>query len=98
MKKIMMIIVTTIVFSVLFGCNSYKTQRELVMDKNWGRSYETARFSQTENPDAGETLIEDQGLGGTAAGYNYKKYEKAFEKSEAPSQVFGIDAGGGSTN
>ena len=90
----MIIIGITIVFPVLFGCNSYKTQRELVMDKNWGRSYETARFSQTENPDAGETLIEDQGIDGTVAGYNHEKYKKAFQKSEAPSQVFNINVGG----
>lgn len=95
MKKMMMIIGITIVFPVLFGCNSYKTQRELVMDKNWGRSYETARFNQTENPDAGETLIEDQGIDGTVAGYNHSKYKKAFQKSESPSQVFNINVGGG---
>ena len=94
MKKIMMIIGTAIVFSILFGCNSYKTQRELVMDKNWGRSYETARFNQIENPDAGETIIEDQGIDGTAAGYNHDKYEKSFKKSESPSQVFNINVGG----
>ena len=94
MKRIMIIIGITIVFPVLFGCNSYKTQRELVMDKNWGRSYETARFSQTENPDAGETLIEDQGIDGTVAGYNHAKYKKAFQKSESPSQVFNINVGG----
>ena len=94
MKKIMMVIGITIVFPVLFGCNSYKTQRELVMDKNWGRSYETARFNQTENPDAGETLIEDQGIDGTVAGYNHDKYKKAFQKSESPSQVFNINVGG----
>ena len=90
----MIIIGITIVFPVLFGCNSYKTQRELVMDKNWGRYYETARFNQIENPDAGETLIEDQGIDGTVAGYNHDKYEKTFKKSESPSQVFNINVGG----
>ena len=89
----MIIIGTAIVFSVLFGCNSYRTQRELVADKNWGRSHETARFSQIENPNARETLIEDQGIDGTVAGYNYDKYKKAFEKSETPSQVFNINVG-----
>jgi len=93
-KRIMIIIGIAIVFPFLFGCNAYKTQRELVVDNNWGRSHETARFSQIENPDAGETLIEDQGIAGTIAGYNYDKYEKAFKESAAPSQVFNINVGG----
>jgi len=93
-KKIMIIIGITIVFPVLFGCNSYKTQRELVVDNNWGRSYETARFNQIENPDAGEALIEDQGIDGTVSGYNHDKYKKSFKKDQAPSQVFNINVGG----
>jgi hypothetical protein len=93
-KKTVIIIGIIIVFPVLFGCNAYKTQRELVMDKDWGRSTETYRFSQIENPDAGETIIKDQGIDGKAAGYNYDKYQKSFKKDQAPSQVFNINVGG----
>ena len=98
MKKTVIIIGIIIVFPVLFGCNAYKTQRQLAMDKDWGRSYETFKFSQIENPDAGKTIIKDQGIDGNVAGYNYDKYKESFKKSESPSQMFNINLGGAGEN
>ena len=53
MKKIMIIIGIAIALPVLSGCNTL--QKQTLVDKNWGRSYETARFSQIINPEAGKT-------------------------------------------
>ncbi len=93
MKKIIIIIGITIVFPVLFGCSSMN-QRKLLVDKNWGRSYETMHFNQMVNPDAGESMAEEQNIDGVAAEHNYNKYQKDFKKQEAPSQVFNINLGG----
>ena len=93
MRKIMIIIGITIVLPILFSCNSMY-QRELVVDNNWGRSYETARFTQIVNPDAGENMPEDRGIDGIAAKHNYDKYQKDFGKEEVPSQIVNINLGG----
>ncbi len=93
MRKIMIMIGITIVFPVLFGCSNMN-QRELMVDKNWGRSYETARFTQIINPDAGEKPAEAEGMDGVAGQHNYEKYQGDFAKQEAPTQVFNINVEG----
>lgn len=89
-KKIMIIIGITIVLSVLSGC---RDQRTLLVDKNWGRTYETVRFSQTVNPDAGELSAEVPDIDGRAGKYNYDKYQKSFQKDETVKQTININLG-----
>lgn len=91
MKKIMIIIGIAIALPVLSGCNTL--QKQTLVDKNWGRSYETARFSQIVNPEAGEAVVEDQGMDGVSVKDNYDKYQKGF-KTETPVQVFNVNVGG----
>lgn len=79
-----------IALPVLFGCTSM-TQREALLAKNWGRSYETARFTQIMNPDAGEIMTEEQGLDGIVVGHNYDKYQKDFQKEQDTTKVFNIN-------
>ncbi|MEN8212055.1 MAG: hypothetical protein ABFR31_10065 [Thermodesulfobacteriota bacterium] len=93
MRKIMIMIGIAIIFFALSGCNGYKNQRELAVDKNWARSFETARFTQIVNPDAGNIAVEDQGMNGIAVQHNHDKYQKDFKKQDAPSQVFNINLG-----
>lgn len=85
MKKIMIIIGIAIALPVLSGCNTLQTQT--LVEKNWGRSYETIRFAQIVNPDAGEMIVEDQGMDGIAIKNNYDKYQKSFAKDEAPTEI-----------
>lgn len=92
MQKIIIIIAITIIFSVLSGCG-HMSQRELMVEKNWGRSHETARFSQIINPDAGEGMVEDQSMDGVAGKYNYDQYQDDFKKQKSPSQIFNINLG-----
>jgi len=89
-KKIMIIIGITIVLSVLSGCAD---QRTMLVDKDWGRGYETAMFSQTENPDAGDLDAEVQDIDGQAANHNYNKYQKSFQKDETVKQTININVG-----
>ena len=91
MRKIMIIIGIAIALPVLSGCNTL--QKQTLVDKNWGRSYETARFSQIINPEAGDAVVEDQGMDGVSVKDNYDKYQKGF-KEDTPVQVFNVNVGG----
>jgi len=52
-------------------------------DQNWGRSYQTAKYNQILNPDAGKNLNPVEGLSGNAAENSVEKYNDSFkEKSK----------------
>jgi hypothetical protein len=55
-------------------------QKETLLDKNWGRSYETAKYNQILNPDASENLKPAADLDGQAANNNVKKYRDSFKE------------------
>jgi hypothetical protein len=81
-----------LLFGCLFmlGCNaSHPSQAEL--DKNWGRSYEMARFNQIVNQDAPENTDPITGLHGVAAMNNLDQYEKNFETEGESRPVINID-------
>ncbi len=50
-----------------------------MLDQNWGRSVETARFNQTLNPQAGENLEPVTGLDGQSAGNALEAYRQSFK-------------------
>ena len=79
--------------TIHFGCAGGKIEaRETSLDKNWGRSYETAKFNQIVNPDADKNLDPVVGLDAAAAESNMKKYRESFEKAtERP--VYNISIG-----
>ena len=63
------------------GCSSSgPVYEETLLDKNWGRSVETAKYNQILNPDAGKNLTPVEGLSGNAADNSVKKYEDSFKK------------------
>jgi len=86
------IIGLTIMLLTVFGCTTNQ-QRESMLDKNWGRSFETARFNQILNPDAEKKLEPIAGLDGSAALNNMDQYRKGFGKS-APAPVYNINLTG----
>jgi hypothetical protein len=53
-----------------------------MLEKNWGRSYETAKYNQILNPDAGKNLDPVIGLDGQASDYNMEKYKSGFKETE----------------
>ena len=66
-KNISTTIVTVIIASACFGCaqlNMADTKSQL--DKNWGRSFESARYNQILNPEAEKNLEPVEGLAGPA--------------------------------
>ena len=52
---------------------------ETLLQQNWGKSHETAVYSQTLNPDADQTLKSVDDLSGEAAENNMQKYRDDFK-------------------
>jgi len=76
--------------SVFSGCGMF-SQRETMSDRNWGTSLETAKQSQTLNPEAGKNLDPVVGLDGQAAAAGIERYRKGFkEKQQAQKMEFTI--------
>jgi hypothetical protein len=67
---------------LIAGCSSTGKlfQEETALDKNWGRSVETAKYNQIIDPEAGKNLKPVEGLSGNAAGNSVDKYEKSFKE------------------
>lgn len=66
--------ITCLAFFIL-GCSTADRQQDM-LNKNWGRSYETAKHMQIIDPDAGKNQIPVTGLNGEAAVVNLEKYIK----------------------
>lgn len=93
LTKWFLIIGAIAALSFLGGCGkAFYAHNETLLDKNWGRSFEDAKFSQILNPDAQKNLAPVAGLDGQAASRNLKKYETSFEK-EAPAPSYKISFG-----
>ena len=60
------------------GCS--QMQKETLSAKNWGRSYETAKFNQILNPEASNNLKPAVDLDGQAANNNVDKYQDSFKE------------------
>ena len=69
----------------IIGCN--QTQKETRLDKNWGRSHETAKFNQILNPDASKNLKPAADLDGQAANNNVEKYRDSFKEKGSQETV-----------
>lgn len=93
MKRNMILILTLFsAFAFLPGCNTFGG-RQTRLDDNWGRSCRTLSFNQVQDMDAAADLIPVDGLDGKSVDYLYQKYQKSFEKDEAPSTVLHINFG-----
>jgi hypothetical protein len=72
-----------VILTLCVGCSGGNIyQPETALDQNWGRSYETAKYNQTLNPDAGKNLKPEEGLSGVAAGSSVQKYEDSFKEKQ----------------
>ena len=72
------------------GCSSTGSNpfhEETMLDKNWGRSYESAKYNQIINPDAGKNLSPVEDLSGNAAEYSVEKFEKSFKEKPKEENV-----------
>ena len=75
---------------VMLSCSgTTPSHKETLLERNWGRSYETANYVQLLNPDAEKNLDPVLGLDGTASEYNVGKYKTSFKKAE-PKEIVNI--------
>jgi len=93
----MAVIILVFAFSIgLFGCYykdnpSNPLQPVSQVDKNWGRSFEAAKYNQTLNPEAEKNLAPVEGLDGSVAEGVMEGYKKGGnEKKEAKPSGIGV--------
>lgn len=81
-KKTTALVLSWALIALLAGCSSTgnPSYGETLLEKNWGRSYETAKYNQILNPEAGKNLNPVEGLDGKAAENSVEKYENSFKK------------------
>jgi len=80
-KKSIALTIACAMLALSAGCSSSgPVYQETLLDKNWGRSVESAKYNQILNPDAGKDLTPVEGLSGKAAGNSVEKYENSFKK------------------
>lgn len=71
------------VMSVVLSCSGTTPAHEqTLLERNWGRSFESVRYLQMVDPEAGKNLGQVQGLDGNASNHNINKYQKSFQETE----------------
>ena len=72
------------IMSVVLGCSgTTPAHDQSLLERNWGRSYESVLYMQMLDPDAGKNLDPVLGLDGNAASYNLDKYRETFKEKES---------------
>jgi hypothetical protein len=82
-------IVIIATLSIFSGCAHYYYQGEPPLEKNWGRSFESAKYNQMLNPEADKNLAPVVGLSGEAAEGAWKDHLKREAGAKAPTE-FGV--------
>jgi hypothetical protein len=85
MKKFSLYVSVLGTCALLAGCSTW--QQETLSEQNWGRSYQTAKYNQILNPDAGKNLKPVEGLSGKAAENSVEKYEGSFKEKSTQETV-----------
>ena len=81
LKRTIALTIACAMLALSAGCSSSgPVYEETLLEKNWGRSVETAKYNQILNPDAGKDLTPVEGLSGKASDNSVKKYEDSFKK------------------
>ena len=77
----------------LFACSSQNAvipMGDSMLEKNWGRAYETAKYNQIINYDAGKNTAAVEGLDGDAAERNMQTYKSGGPQKPKPATEFGV--------
>jgi len=90
-KKLAVTILAVLFAAALFGCNhysAYQTNQPSELDLNWGRAFETAKYNQYLDPEAGKTTDPVVGREGPIADkimedhFEYEAPDKTTEEYE----------------
>lgn len=80
-EKVVAVTVGLAMLALFAACsNPGSLREETLLDKNWGRSVEAAKYNQIIDHEAGKNLKPVEGLSGEAAGYSVDRYEKSFKE------------------
>ncbi len=82
-KKINFVLVLALAVSFL-GCSALSSQHDSLLDKNWGRSFETAKYNQIIDHEAGKNTGPVTGLDGVASENNRERHLKSFSEEARP--------------
>jgi hypothetical protein len=95
LSKIAVIAMAALLAIGVLGCtkgnltNPLQTEEPL-LDKNWGRSFEAAKYNQTLNPEAGKNTKPVEGLQGPVAERIMDGYMKGGEQKREPASEYGV--------
>lgn len=83
-KKAHLLLIALLLAAVV-SCGGSRNvfEGETPLDRNWGRSYEAAKYNQMLNPNAGKNLEPVVGLDGVAAENTVNKYDQSFKEKKA---------------
>jgi hypothetical protein len=95
LNKTVVIATAALLMIGIFGCskgnltNPLQTEESL-LERNWGRSYEAAKYNQTLNPEAGKNTKPVEGLQGPVGERIMEGYMKGGEQRQQPPSEFGV--------
>jgi len=81
---------------ILLGMLACSSQNAVIpmgdsmLEKNWGRAYETAKYNQILNHDAGKNTEAVEGIDGEAAERNTQNYKSGGAQKQKPATEFGV--------
>ena len=86
MLKIYTILFLFLIIFIGAGC-SHSVKESMygqsLTEKNYGRSYETAKYNQIINPEAGKNTVPVTDIDGEASDNNMQKYRDSFKSGKA---------------
>ena len=83
LKKSLIIIGIIAGIFVISACSGPET----LSQRNWGKSYETATYNQTLNPEADKTQKATGAMDGQASMNSIQKYRKSFKEKEVKQTI-----------
>ena len=83
LTRCLILIAVISVMAVVLSCSgTTPTPKQSLLERNWGRSFESMRYMQMIDPEAGKSLDPMLGLDGNASNHNIDKYQKGFKKTD----------------
>ena len=78
--RFLALIVMIAALSIYGGCSkgNISIREESLLEENWGRSFESAKYNQILNPEAGKKEERVEELDGEAAQQAVEQYRKSF--------------------
>jgi hypothetical protein len=87
MKQSRSRLVAAALLALIFAACSSPIHEQSLLQKNWGRSYETQLHLQTANPDAGKQTDPILGMDGASVDYILDAYHKSFRSGKKKETV-----------